>query len=197
MKQLLDKIAQWLIRFYSVRDNVCLGPDVHIGPGSILWASKRLDIGEGVYVGKRCTIQCNGTIGRGTLIANHVGLVGRNDHDVFSPGTPARFARWIGDDSSMAASADAWLDVGEDVWIGYGAIVLSGVRIGKGAVIAAGAVVTRDVPDYAVVAGNPARVVKERFDTASCGLHSAALSAWWETRHHDKRSARNLTQGRT
>lgn len=53
--------------------------------------------------------------------------------------------------------------VGDDVWIGLNAIVLSGVHIGQGAVIAAGAVVTKDVPPYAIVAGNPARIIKKRF----------------------------------
>ena len=51
--------------------------------------------------------------------------------------------------------------IGHDVWIGHGAIVMPGVTIGTGAVIGAGAVVTKDVPDNVVVAGNPARVIKE------------------------------------
>lgn len=53
--------------------------------------------------------------------------------------------------------------VDDDVWIGYGATIMSGVHIGQGAVIAAGAVVTKDVPPYAVVGGGPARVIKYRF----------------------------------
>ena len=53
--------------------------------------------------------------------------------------------------------------VGDDVWIGYGSIILSGVKIGQGAVVAAGAVVTKDVPPYAIVGGNPARIIKYRF----------------------------------
>ena len=54
--------------------------------------------------------------------------------------------------------------VDDDVWIGYRAIILSGVHLGKGAIIAAGAVVTKDVPPYAIVGGNPAKVIKYRFD---------------------------------
>ncbi|MGO4961220.1 CatB-related O-acetyltransferase [Jeotgalibaca porci] len=52
----------------------------------------------------------------------------------------------------------------DDVWIGFGTVVLSGVCIGKGAVVAAGSVVTKDVPPYAIVAGVPAKVIKYRFD---------------------------------
>lgn len=55
--------------------------------------------------------------------------------------------------------------VEDDVWIGYGATVLSGVSIGQGAIIAAGAVVTRDVPKYAIVGGVPATIIKYRFET--------------------------------
>lgn len=54
--------------------------------------------------------------------------------------------------------------VEDDVWIGYGATILSGVHIGQGAVVAAGAVVTKDVPPYAIVGGVPAKVIKYRFD---------------------------------
>lgn len=54
--------------------------------------------------------------------------------------------------------------VEDDVWFGYRATILSGVHIGQGAVIAAGAVVSKDVPPYAIVAGNPAKVIKYRFD---------------------------------
>ena len=57
---------------------------------------------------------------------------------------------------------DAPIYIGNDVWIGHRVIVLPGVHIGNGAVIGAGAVVTKDVPDYAIVGGNPARVIKYR-----------------------------------
>jgi virginiamycin A acetyltransferase len=68
--------------------------------------------------------------------------------------------------------------VGNDVWIGMEALVLPGVRIGHGAVVAARAVVTGDVPDYAVVAGNPARVVRRRY-TEEEAARLVAL-AWWD-----------------
>jgi acetyltransferase-like isoleucine patch superfamily enzyme len=67
--------------------------------------------------------------------------------------------------------------IGNDVWIGHGAFILPGVNIGDGAVIAARAVVTKDVPSYAVVAGVPARVVKYRHDEAV--IAKLRASAWW------------------
>jgi acetyltransferase-like isoleucine patch superfamily enzyme len=54
--------------------------------------------------------------------------------------------------------------VGDDVWIGMNVIILSGVKIGRGAIIAAGSIVTKDIPPYAVVGGNPAKIIKYRFD---------------------------------
>lgn len=60
------------------------------------------------------------------------------------------------------------INVYDDVWIGYGATILAGVNIGQGAVIAAGAVVTKDVPPYAIAAGVPARVIKYRFKDEIC-----------------------------
>jgi len=71
--------------------------------------------------------------------------------------------------------------IGHDVWIGHGAIVLPGRSIGDGAVIAAAAVVTRDVPPYAIVAGNPARLIRPRFPH-DLAQRMQAL-AWWDWPH--------------
>jgi acetyltransferase-like isoleucine patch superfamily enzyme len=68
--------------------------------------------------------------------------------------------------------------IGHDVWLGAGVVVLSGVSIGHGAVIGARAVVTRDVPPYAVVAGNPANQVRLRFDEGA--IAQLLASAWWD-----------------
>lgn len=67
--------------------------------------------------------------------------------------------------------------VGNDVWIGYQALIMPGVRIGDGAIVAAGAVVAKDIPPYGVVAGNPARVVRTRFDDAD--VARLLRAAWW------------------
>ena len=65
-----------------------------------------------------------------------------------------------------------------DIWIGSSVIIIGGITVGTGAMIAAGAVVTKDVPPYAIVGGNPAKIIKYRFDEH---LREALLnSKWWE-----------------
>ncbi|WPR50510.1 CatB-related O-acetyltransferase [Streptomyces sp. S399] len=68
--------------------------------------------------------------------------------------------------------------LGNDVWTGYGVTVMPGVRIGHGAIIAAGSVVTGDIPDYAVAGGNPARVIRHRYDARDTARLLAL--AWWD-----------------
>ncbi|MQY10849.1 Streptogramin A acetyltransferase [Streptomyces sp. RB5] len=69
--------------------------------------------------------------------------------------------------------------VSNDVWFGYGATVMPGTRIGDGAIIAAGAVVTADVPPYTIVGGNPARPIRQCFDDADAGLLRRAAWRDW------------------
>ncbi len=77
--------------------------------------------------------------------------------------------------------------IGHDVWIGHGAIVLAGRSIGTGAVVAGGAVVTKDVPDYTIVAGNPARIIRRRFPEEITERLKAL--AWWDWEHAALRTA--------
>lgn len=72
--------------------------------------------------------------------------------------------------------------IGNDVWIGQGVTILSGVHVGDGAVLAAGSVVTKDVPPYAVMAGNPARCVRHRFDEAT--VEKLLAIRWWDWPEH-------------
>lgn len=74
--------------------------------------------------------------------------------------------------------AAAPITVGHDVWIGHRAIIMGGVTIGNGAVIAANAVVTRDVPPYAIVGGIPAKVIRYRFDEAT--IRAIEDLKWWD-----------------
>ena len=164
----LRKGWQRLYRLYGVRRNVAIGSDVHIGLGSRLWAPRSLVVEDGVYIGRNSTIEVDGRVGTGTLIANNVGVVGRADHDIRQVGTLIRYARWVGEHPDDLSRP---VEIGRDVWIGFGAVVLSGTTIGRGAVIAAGSVVTTDVPPYAVVAGVPARPAGWRFSESDRRRH--------------------------
>jgi phosphonate metabolism protein (transferase hexapeptide repeat family) len=77
--------------------------------------------------------------------------------------------------------------IGHDVWIGHGAIILPGRSVGTGAVVAAGAVVTKNVEPYAIVAGNPARVIRQRFPAAVA--RRLEHLAWWDWDHDRLRAA--------
>lgn len=68
--------------------------------------------------------------------------------------------------------------IGSDVWIGYGATIMPGVTIGDGAIIATKSVVTKDVPPYAIVGGNPAKVIRKRFTEAE--IEKLLALAWWD-----------------
>ena len=169
------RLWQALYRQYGVRGAVRFGRDLHLGMGTVVDSTTGLDIGDDVYIGKGCTVECNGSIGDGVMIANRVGLVGRHDHDVSAIGRSVRRAPWIGDADFDPVKKAEQLVVEDDVWVGYGAIVLSGVTVRRGAIVAAGALVTKDVPAYAIVAGVPARRVGWRFTDAEVRAHEAAL----------------------
>lgn len=102
-------------------------------------------------------------IGNYCSVAPSVKFVLSADHYLNHISTYPFKAKLLSPDSKEGVSKGDII-VDDDVWIGIGSIILSGVHIGQGAVISAGAVVTKDVPPYAVVGGVPAKVIKYRFD---------------------------------
>lgn len=89
------------------------------------------------------------------------------------------FAKWRGPDVRTDHTVGRGdVVIGSDVWLGSQCMIMAGVTIGHGAVVAARAVVSRDVPPYAIVAGNPARVVKRRFDDQT--IAELLAIAWWD-----------------
>ena len=169
----MRRIFRALNRKLAVRANVVYGDDLHVGPGSVIWAPESLQIGRKVYIGKNVTIQVDGEIGDNVLIANGVGIVGRSDHDIEQVGIPIREADWVGEHPLHLSKP---IRIGSDVWIGYGAIVLSGVRIGDSAIIAAGSIITKDVEANTVVAGSPAVPLKKRFSEEEFLTHWQVLA---------------------
>jgi acetyltransferase-like isoleucine patch superfamily enzyme len=139
-------------------------------------------MGARSYIGDRARV-INANIGRFCSIAPDSNIGGfLHPIDRFVSTCPAFY-------SSLSQCGPAYVDrnifeenavtdLGSDVWVGYRAIILPGIKVGHGAVIGAGAVVTKDVPDYAVVAGVPARVLKYRFDSQR--IQHLLASRWWE-----------------
>jgi acetyltransferase-like isoleucine patch superfamily enzyme len=162
-----------LLRILSIKGrNVTIGNKFHIGPFSRIYAPYSLRIGHHVYVGKHVTIEVDGTIGNGVLIANSVGIIGRHDHDINDVGSPISSAKWVGAHEYLKSP----VEIGSDVWIGFGAIILAPVKIGHSAIIGAGSVITKDVTPYSIMVGNPAIKIGERIpDKSKRLLHEQSL----------------------
>ena len=130
-----------------------IGRNVHISEGVIIKHPENIQIGDYVTINPFCYIHGGGgiTIGDSVRIAFHVCLVSM-EMVYDNPEIEIR----------RQGYARSPITIDDDAWIGSGAIVLRGVHIGQGSVVGAGAVVTKDVPPYVVVAGVPARIIKER-----------------------------------
>jgi acetyltransferase-like isoleucine patch superfamily enzyme len=109
-------------------------------------------LGEGTFINSNCTIvdTCLVSIGARTMLAPNVSLYS---------GTHPLDPEVRDGLNGPELGKEIWIE--EDCWIGGNAIILPGVRIGKGSTVGAGSVVTKDVPPYKVVAGNPARIIKD------------------------------------
>jgi acetyltransferase-like isoleucine patch superfamily enzyme len=128
--------------------------------------ARDLVLGDYAFVGPYCELDPGVEIGRYTMLAPHVAVLG-DDHLWDVVGVPTQFAGRPPQRRTL---------IEDDVWIGYAAVVRRGVHIARGSIVAACSVVTHDVPRYAVVAGTPARVVRERFpDSADREAHDAVL----------------------
>lgn len=169
----LERGARWLLNKYALSPTVRVGAGFRASPGSRVSSPGRLTVGHHASIGRNSLIDVSGTIGNFLLVAANVVIVGRRDHAIDQVGTPICRSVWVGD---RDPAPDDQIQIGDDVWIGAGAVVLSGLRIGDGAVIAAGSVVVGDVPEFAVVAGCPARIVGHRFDQETGRRHIAELT---------------------
>lgn len=155
--------------------NIAFGKNSTFGRGTTFYAPNAMHIGNNVYIGKYCSLETDIEIGNNVLIANNVGLIGKYDHDYSCVGKSIKDSPWIGDSNYNFKGKDLKIIVEDDTWIGYGAVVVSGVKIAKGSIVAAGSVVLKDVPAYSIVAGNPAKVVASRFSEDEIMEHEKIL----------------------
>jgi chloramphenicol O-acetyltransferase type B len=159
--------------------NSTVHKNCHILQGSIL---NSVILESYSYINKNCVLQ-NVNIGRFCSIATNV-QIGLGNHPTNLLSTSTLFYKKKNTfgieliDKDINFSEYKTTFIGHDVWIGSSAIILDGVEVGLGAIIAAGAIVTKDVPPYAVVAGVPARIIKYRFSDEQ--IQILLESKWWE-----------------
>jgi acetyltransferase-like isoleucine patch superfamily enzyme len=163
VKQILKNVKMFFVKVRQKNLIHCgkgtyFGNSVKIGPGKV-------SIGNYSFIGPECWLQSNTEIGNYVMLAGRVAIVG-GDHRIDIPGVPA---------INAGRDVNKQVIIGDDVWIGYGAIIMHGVKIGEGAVIAAGAVVTKEVPPYSIYGGVPAKEIRKRFSEEEETKHRESL----------------------
>lgn len=149
--------------FKTEDSRVNVGCHTYGNPRLMLWSDK-----ERINIGKYCSIAENVTIFGG---GEH-----RTDWVTTFPISIAFNLEGAWQDGIPATKGQTF--IGNDVWIGYGSTILSGVTIGDGVVVGACSVVSRDVPPYAIIAGNPAEVVRMRFSKKV--VDDLMKIKWWD-----------------
>lgn len=144
------RISKWLRSAVAKGFIRKCGRNVNIEHGAII--SSKLSIGDNSGIGINAV--CGGElyVGNDVMMGPEVVIISRN-HEFSNTDIPMRLQGYEEEKPCI---------IGNDVWIGRRAMIMPGVKIGNGVIVAAGAVVTKDVPDYAVVGGVPARVIKFR-----------------------------------
>lgn len=167
-KSILNEIRNWLI--FGVRYRwVIKGRGVHCQWTTRFWSPHHhIVLGDDVGIGHGCLFQADTEIGSKVMIACNVAFLNRDDHRSDQVGK----AMW---DSGRGDRFKIIIE--DDVWIGHGVIILSSVCIGRGSIVAAGSVVIKNVAPYSIVGGNPAKVIKMRFNHEQIEKHEQILLA--------------------
>lgn len=165
------------------------GPYTEVGHGSRIAHS---EFGAYSYCDRYCDI-ANTSVGKFANIASFV-RIGATDHPMdrasqhhFLYRSASYWADAQDDVEWFAKRRSRRSHIGHDTWIGHGAQVKPEVRIGHGAIVASGAIVTRDVAPYVIVAGLPAKPIRSRFETSV--VERLMALAWWDWSHEALRSA--------
>jgi acetyltransferase-like isoleucine patch superfamily enzyme len=154
-----------IINIAGKQSLIAIGDGSHILGEILVFAhGGKIEIGCGCYVGEGVRIWSAGsiTIGDRVLISHHVNIFDSDTHPLSASKRRAQFQAIsrIGHPKEIDLR-EAPVVIGNDAWLGAMAIVLKGVTIGEGAIVGAGSVVTRDVPPWTIVAGNPAKAIRE------------------------------------
>ena len=154
------------------------GKNIHCQYSTYFWSPhKDIILGNNVAIGERCTFISDTLIGNKVAIAGSVAFLNSDDHNY----------NIVGKTIWDSGRGDKYkIIVEDDVWIGHGSIILSPVRIGRGAIIAAGSVVTKDVSPYNMVGGSPAKLIKLRFNKEEIIEHERLLVEGNEMKEEDK-----------
>lgn len=169
LKKVLFKIMQWAAKDVLIDKDSSVGTGAYMAIDVTLTASQ---VGRYTYIGKGSHVTIS-KIGDFCSIGSEV-LIGPGEHDLSKISSSALFyENCLADLTRKGPTV-----IENDVWIGARAIIRRGLTIGHGAVIGAGAVVTKDVPAFAVVVGVPARIIKYRFEPSQQDL--ILQSKWWE-----------------
>jgi acetyltransferase-like isoleucine patch superfamily enzyme len=177
-KRSLAMIVSGLLRIIWFR-NVRAEEGVIISPHAKIYGC--LYIGRYSFIGRYVQIdQHVQSIGRYCSIAAGA-KIGLGPHPLYGFSTSSAFynitSKLVAQNYFNEYEGNHETIIGNDVWIGANAIILSGIKLGNGSVVAAGAVVTKDVPSYAIVAGVPAKIIKMRFDSNTA--KALEESEWW------------------
>lgn len=146
------------------------GHNVHFSPLNSQFSYLTISIGSDVYIGPNARFSAIKGLTIGNKVTFGPGVTIMGDNHNFK-----EIGKYIFDNHTKRPDDDMPVRIDDDVWIGCNAIILKGVRINQGAIVGAGAVVTKDVPAYAIVAGNPAKVVKYRFTEEQIIEHEKQL----------------------
>ena len=149
----------------GAQSNVNIGTHCTFGCLFQALCGGKINVGNNVYIGPNTVLQSKEsiTIGNAVIIANNVLIVDNNNHPV----DPESRLQMSACDDFLHDELWSWkyaeskpIVIEDNVWVGRDSRIMKGVTIGKGSIVALGAIVTKDVPPYTIVAGNPARVVK-------------------------------------
>lgn len=150
---ILGPYAKWLRKICGKLILKKCGKNVNIEKGAVF--SSQVSLGNNSGIGINASIAGAAVIGDNVMMGPHC-IIYRRNHEFDRLDIPM---------CQQGFKPEKPVVIGNDVWIGGRVIILPGVHVGNGAIIGAGAVVTKDVPDYAIVGGNPARVLKYRTES--------------------------------